>query len=498
MRNKGTEFMGIRKTVLSISEEVRARARLYTSLFGLLVFAVSSASLLAQTTLQSAITQKCAAGGGIVNITAAYYTQNTPLTLCSNLTLAGAGAYATKIDTTLSSGDLFSLAGLSNVVLQDFGIYKTGTAGGTAIYMAGTQHSRLEDIVIVGLFSIGVELTTNSNTSTSFNSLDAIAMNGLAQNAIGLWLVPATGVLTQTINNNRIFNVMVGLQPNDGIVGVRIDSPNATRQVTENVFINGDWSNNGTTSGNGVIIAASSARNIIFTGCTIESNKTQGVLVGSGNYGIDFIGCIIQGNGASNTTAENFTDNSSGNSDLVMSTISGMLPAWSLNLAGAAEFAGIGLNGESAIANGIQGTPGMAFQIAGSNEMVLNASDVVISQPVYAKRFIAAGTALTETDFTLGAGWGSGAVVTVLAGSDDQRGQFTITAGASPSADASVTIQFADGAWQSAPFAQVMRNDQHSPVVNPTWETDTQSLIIVFPGKPVAGTTYTFSYQLIG
>jgi hypothetical protein len=474
-------------------------SRLRSPLLGAAFFALAAAMTLpAQTPLQSAITQKCNAGGGVLNITSAYYTQNTPLTLCSNLTLVGEGAYATKIETTLSSGSLFSLAGLSNVVLQGFGISKTGSAGGTAFYLQGTQHSRLQDIIIQGPFSVGVELTTNSSSSTSFNSLDGVSMHAMARNAVGLWLVPATSVLTQTVSNNRIFNVMVGLQPNDGIIGVKVDSPNGIAQVSENVFVNGDWSNNGTTSGSGVVIASSATRNMIFTGCTIESNKTQGVLVGWGNSGVDFLGCIIQGNGPNNTTAQNFTDHSSGNSDVVMSVISGMLPAWSLDLAGAAEFAGLGLNGQSAIANGIQGKPGMTFQVSGSSEMVLNASDVVISQPVLAKRFVATGTALTEANFGLSASWGVGASVTVLPGSDDQRGQFTVTAGSSPSANATVTLRFADGSWQTSPFAQVMRNDQHSPQANPTWEADQQSLIITFPKAPASGVSYTFSYQLIG
>jgi hypothetical protein len=56
-------------------------------------------------------------------------------------------------------------------------------------------------------------------------------------------------------------------------------------------------------------------------------------------------------------------------------------------------------------------------------------------------------------DFVLGAGWGTVATVTVLAGSTAVRGQITITASTTGVAQATATVvhTFGGGAWAAAP-----------------------------------------------
>lgn len=72
------------------------------------------------------------------------------------------------------------------------------------------------------------------------------------------------------------------------------------------------------------------------------------------------------------------------------------------------------------------------------------------------------GTAAVAGDFVLGAGWGTTPILAILAGSNDQRGQLTITADATPAqATATITHTFSDGAFAAAPLSiAVSTNDE--------------------------------------
>jgi hypothetical protein len=65
-------------------------------------------------------------------------------------------------------------------------------------------------------------------------------------------------------------------------------------------------------------------------------------------------------------------------------------------------------------------------------------------------------------------------------------------------ANPTVTLTFHDGTWFAAPFAVVGRNDPNSPAGAPTWSITPTTLVITFHGTPVAGSSYTFAWMVIG
>jgi hypothetical protein len=104
------------------------------------------------------------------------------------------------------------------------------------------------------------------------------------------------------------------------------------------------------------------------------------------------------------------------------------------------------------------------------------------------------GTALVAGDFALSSGFGSTASVGTISG-NDTHARFTVTsAGTGQGANPTVTLTFSDGAMASAPFAIVSRNGGDQADVLPTWTTTTTTLVITFPGTPVAAETYTFEF----
>lgn len=110
------------------------------------------------------------------------------------------------------------------------------------------------------------------------------------------------------------------------------------------------------------------------------------------------------------------------------------------------------------------------------------------------------GTALVAGDFALGAGFGATASVSVKSGSNDQRGEFTVTAnGAGIAANPAITLTYKDGSWSgNLPFYMVARCGGAQPTVPIDWGEFSTELQIAFRGTPVAGEQYTFRYQAIG
>lgn len=111
------------------------------------------------------------------------------------------------------------------------------------------------------------------------------------------------------------------------------------------------------------------------------------------------------------------------------------------------------------------------------------------------------GTPLTTADFVLSAGWGTTASLAFSAAglARDMRGTIIVTsAGVGQAANPTITLNFKDGAFPEAPSALVARNGGNQPAVLPTWGRSVVQLLITFPGTPVAGETYNFSWMLMG
>lgn len=102
-------------------------------------------------------------------------------------------------------------------------------------------------------------------------------------------------------------------------------------------------------------------------------------------------------------------------------------------------------------------------------------------------------------DFVLGAGWGTTPIVALTAGSTDQRGTLQITADATAAqATATIVHTFADGAYDSAPFPQVLVTsnsaiDEGHVVVT----TTTTAATWTFSVLPVDTKVYIFHYQYV-
>lgn len=108
------------------------------------------------------------------------------------------------------------------------------------------------------------------------------------------------------------------------------------------------------------------------------------------------------------------------------------------------------------------------------------------------------GTAQVSGDFALHANWGAGATVAVTSGSRDPRFEVTVTAAGTPGANPTVTLTFKDGAWTAAPFATCQFNGGTGTTLPITWTSTATTLVMTYPGTPVAASTYKIACQVQG
>jgi hypothetical protein len=116
------------------------------------------------------------------------------------------------------------------------------------------------------------------------------------------------------------------------------------------------------------------------------------------------------------------------------------------------------------------------------------------------KRFSLAGPdAVVAGGFVLSGGFGSTAAVTFEAGSNDHRGQATITCGGSGhGASPTCTITFLK-AFEVAPQMFVQRNgtDQGTVEITVT-STSTTGAVLTFAGTASGTEVYKFRYLVVG
>ncbi len=152
-------------------------------------------------------------------------------------------------------------------------------------------------------------------------------------------------------------------------------------------------------------------------------------------------------------------------------------------------------NAPNSVANYVF-TSGGTFDLSNLIPIGVIVPSISPSAPSGAARFTALGTTLLTSDFIL-TGWGSGAVVSVVHGSDMAH-RLTITAGTSPSSTPDLELVFKDGPWVAAPviIAQMVGG---SGVVSDLGIISTASLYhITYDGLPVATKTYSFDIICIG
>jgi len=107
------------------------------------------------------------------------------------------------------------------------------------------------------------------------------------------------------------------------------------------------------------------------------------------------------------------------------------------------------------------------------------------------------GTALGSGDFALSAGWGTGATVTGVTGTD-QGWQMTVTAAGTPAANPSVTLTFKDGTWTNAPICVSKMVGGTGGVTQLTEAPAATTNTLTFQGTPVAASTYILASVCMG
>src|ERR1700694_2027373 len=252
------------------------------------------------TTLQSAITAACAAGGGTVFLPPGSYPNNAPFTLCSNLNLIGSGraqadvvSCPATITTTITSGDLFPITNMTDIHLSDFCIKNTAASGANAaLRLNFGQRVVAERLYIYGPFAAGIQLNTSSTSagSTIWNNFRDIHISGLATNGIGC-LLDSADATDKVINNNYFYNVSCA--GGSGGAGIKLTSSGVNQVINEDVFFSGEVYAPG---GTAFLVTKMATRGVTCIECNIEGSAT-GFSKALGNSVI-FLG----GNLSANTT----------------------------------------------------------------------------------------------------------------------------------------------------------------------------------------------------
>lgn len=111
-------------------------------------------------------------------------------------------------------------------------------------------------------------------------------------------------------------------------------------------------------------------------------------------------------------------------------------------------------------------------------------------------RLTASGTSLTSGDFLL-TGWGAGATITAIHGSDMAH-RFVIIAGTAPSASPFIQLTFHDGTWAFAPVIQAAVTGGTGAITDISVLSLPTAYVLTYQGLPVAGNTYIFNVNCTG
>lgn len=110
------------------------------------------------------------------------------------------------------------------------------------------------------------------------------------------------------------------------------------------------------------------------------------------------------------------------------------------------------------------------------------------------------GSAVVAGDVTLSAGWGTTASVVIATGSNDSRGEMTITAnGTGIAANPTVTLTYHDGTWTTTTWPMVMRNGgTDAGITGHTVAGGATTFVVTMVGTPTAGSTTILRWAVQG
>jgi hypothetical protein len=126
-------------------------------------------------------------------------------------------------------------------------------------------------------------------------------------------------------------------------------------------------------------------------------------------------------------------------------------------------------------------------------------SDPTITGTALVKRVRAnQGTAIASGNFSAFTSFGSTAALSAISGTDT-AGTVTITPnGTGITANANITLTFADGTYGTQPIVLTTRGDGNLPSVGWSVAGGASSLTFFFTGTPVAGTAYILNWMVVG
>lgn len=108
------------------------------------------------------------------------------------------------------------------------------------------------------------------------------------------------------------------------------------------------------------------------------------------------------------------------------------------------------------------------------------------------------GTAIVPGDVGSLVGWGTTATVSAVTGTDSACTISITSNGTGQAADATFTLTYHDGTWTADPIVVSGRLDGNVPAAAILVAPTPTTLVVLFNGVPVAGTTYTMSFISIG
>lgn len=106
---------------------------------------------------------------------------------------------------------------------------------------------------------------------------------------------------------------------------------------------------------------------------------------------------------------------------------------------------------------------------------------------------IGPGTLITPASFSM-MGMGVNPTITGTSGTYT-RGRFTLTIGATPASNGTVTLTFPRGTFNETPFATVVRNGG-TGTIGFTYSESTAALVITLSGLPVVTQTFVFQFAV--
>jgi hypothetical protein len=113
-----------------------------------------------------------------------------------------------------------------------------------------------------------------------------------------------------------------------------------------------------------------------------------------------------------------------------------------------------------------------------------------------ARYLITGATALTSGSFAI-SGWGTGATVTGVRGSDAAH-TFIITAGTAPGSSPTIALTFADGPWATIPIIIAQMVGGTGTVSDFALSPTAAGYTLTYDGIPVNGLTYTINVIMFG